>query len=83
MMILSIQTQGLYFCLTSFFFFLFPMLGIMVLINTGNDTRISHNDSFSSPMIHIQQSQNNNATTTTNNMIAINSLKLFSQFFLS
>lgn len=30
-------------------YFLFPMLKIPVLSNTGNDTRISHNYSFSSP----------------------------------
>ena len=37
---------------------------------------------FLHPTIDIQESQNDSTNITTNNMIAINTLNLFKQFFL-
>lgn len=79
-MIILIQIQGLFLTPILHLYFLFPMLRVLVLRDTGTDTRISHNYSVFHPIIYIQQSQNNNINTAAN-MIAINSLKFFKQLF--
>ena len=70
-------------CILNFYLisvFLLPMLRMPFLSDTGNDTRVSHNYSLSSPTIHIRQSQNNDINTSANNRIAINSLKFLKEF---